>query len=127
MSVYSLLHPVLARDEALRLALRSSAPVAIRVAEAADASALERLAALDTAPIAALELAEEAHGGGVLVADSGGRVLAALRLSDGLAVADPFVRTAALVSLLRARARELAREGRRPRRFALPVLRPRLP
>jgi hypothetical protein len=124
--VYQLLHPVLARDEALRLALRNSAPVSIRAAERADASALERLAALDTAPIAALELAEEAHVGGILVADSGGRILAALRLRDGLAVADPFVRSASLVTLLRARARELARERRRPR-FALPVLRPRLP
>lgn len=124
--MYSLLHPVLARDEALRLALRTSAPVSIRAAEAADASALERLAAVDSAPVAAVELAEEAHAGGVLVAESGGRILAALRLSDGLAIADPFVRTASLVRLLRARAADLARERRRPRR-GLAILRPRLP
>jgi hypothetical protein len=134
--VYSLLHPVLARDEALRLAMRTAPPVSIRAADGADASALERLAALDTAPAAAIELAEEAHRGGILVADSGGRILAALRLSDGLALADPFVRlaladpfvrTASLVRLLRMRATDLARERRRRPRLRIPVLRPRFP
>jgi hypothetical protein len=100
--------------------------VSVRAADAADASALERLAAFDTAPIAALELSEEVHRGGVLVAESGGRVLAALRLRDGLAVTDPFVRTPSLVGMLRDQARDLARQSRRPR-FALPLLRPRLP
>jgi hypothetical protein len=121
--VYQLLHPVLARDEALRLAMRSGSPVTVRAAAGADASALERLASLDTAPVAALELSEQAHAGGILVAESGGRVLAALRLSDGLAIADPFVRSASLVKLLRQHAGELAR-GRRRTGFAL--LRPRL-
>jgi hypothetical protein len=125
--MYSLLHPVLARDEALRLAMQTSRPVSIRAADGADASALERLAALDTAPVAAIELAEQAHAGDILVAESGGRILAALRLSDGLAVADPFVRTASLVRMLRVRAAQIARERPRRRRLGLPVLRPRLP
>ena len=120
--MYSLLHPVLARDEALRLAMRSGSPVTVRASAAQDASALERLAARDTAPAAAGELSEQAHAGGILVAESGGRVLAALRLSDGLAIADPFVRSPSLVKLLRRHAAALARE----RRTGFALLRPRL-
>lgn len=106
-----------------------ASPIAIRTAEWADVPALERLAALETAPAAAVELAEQTHAGDVLVAESGGRVVAALAVRDGLAVSDPFVRIAALVRLLRAHASQLARERRRRRRrrFGLPVLRPRLP
>src|SRR5207248_67036 len=118
-------HPALARESALRAAARADSPVAIRAAEAADVYALERLAALDTAPLAAVELAEQAPAGGVLVAESGGRIVAALALKDGLAVADPLAHTAAIVRLLRVRASQLAR-ARRPRRFGLGALRPRL-
>jgi hypothetical protein len=105
--VYQMLHPVLAREKALRAAGGPVREVSIRAAEAVD--------------VAAVELAEQAPLGGVLVAESGGRVIAALAIGDGLAVADPFVRTASIVRLLRARAAQLARE-RRPRR--LRVLRP---
>jgi hypothetical protein len=117
--VHQLLHPILARE---------SAAATIRAAEARDVPALERLAALETAPVAARELAEQADTGDVLVAESGGRVVAALAMRDGLAVADPFARTGSLVRPLRDRASELARarRARRPR-FGLPVLRPRLP
>jgi hypothetical protein len=117
-----MLHPVLARESALREAANRHPALAIRAAEASDMPALERLAALETAPAAAVELAEQTRSGGVLVAESGGRVVAALGLRDGLAVADPFVRTAAVVRLLRVRARELARE----RHPGLAFLRPRL-
>jgi hypothetical protein len=122
-AVHQLLHPTLARESVMRAA----SPIAIRTAEWADVPALERLAALETAPAAAVELAEQAHNGDVLVAESGGRVVAALTVRDGLAVADPFVRTAGLVRLLRAHASQLARERRRRGRSGLPVLRPRLP
>jgi hypothetical protein len=106
--VYSLLHPVIARQEALRHA-RSAPAVSVRAADWSDVPALERLAALETAPAAAVELAAQVRSGGVLVAESGGRVVAALGLRDGLAVADPFVRSASLVGLLRVRAAQLAR------------------
>jgi hypothetical protein len=122
--VHQMLHPILARQSAERAAAAAAHSIAVRAADPADVPVLERLAALDTAPIAAVERAEQVRDGGVLVAESGGRVVAALGLRDGLAVADPFARTASVVALLRMRAAELAR-ARAPR-FRLPRLRPRL-
>lgn len=73
--------------------------ITIRTATAADDDDLRRLAALDSArPLR----------GEILVAESGGDVLAALSLATGRTVADPFTRTADLVDLLRVRA---ARQG----------------
>jgi len=70
----------------------------IRVATRFDESALRRLAALDSArPLS----------GTVLVAQSDGRIDAALSLDDGRAIADPFRPTAGLVDVLRARAARL--------------------
>jgi hypothetical protein len=109
--VHQLLHPALVRDASLRAAARTLPSVAVRAADTADIPALERLAALDTAPAAAVDLPARVRAGGVLVADSGGRVVAALGLRDGLAIADPFVRSASLVRLLRLRASQLARGG----------------
>jgi hypothetical protein len=81
--------------------------VIIRVADASDAPALARLAALDTAaPL---------HGQ-ILLAESGGVTLAALSLDDDRTVADPFLPTAAHVALLRTRA-DLLRGGRSRRRL----------
>jgi hypothetical protein len=69
--------------------------VIIRTANEADAEDLRRLAALDSArPLS----------GAVLVAESDGRLQAALSLDERRAVADPFRPTAALVMLLQARA-----------------------
>jgi hypothetical protein len=73
--------------------------VTIRRAAPSDGVALDRLAALDSAmPLT----------GDVLVAETGGRVAAALSLRSGRAISDPFLPTADLVALLRARARRLA-------------------
>ena len=70
----------------------------IRVATRFDESALRRLAALDSArPLS----------GTVLVAQSDGRIDAALSLDDGRAIADPFRPTTHLVASMRVRARGL--------------------
>jgi hypothetical protein len=68
----------------------------IRRADLADLAALDRLAALDSAP---------APTGDVLVAEVGGELWAALDLSSGAVIADPFRRSGELVELLRVHAR----------------------
>jgi hypothetical protein len=74
----------------------------IRVATRFDDADLRRLAALDSArPLA----------GSVIVAQSDGRIDAALSLEDGRAIADPFRPTAGLVEVLRARAARLQGEA----------------
>lgn len=78
----------------------------IRPAYPDDASALVRLAALDSRrPLA----------GPAIVAERDGRILAALGLEDERALADPFAPTADLVVLLRLHAADTARShaGRR--------------
>jgi hypothetical protein len=72
--------------------------VTIRALEANDSDALRVLAELDTArpPI-----------GEVLGAERDGRLVAAISLSNGDVVADPFRPTAEIVTLLRVRARQL--------------------
>ena len=72
--------------------------VTIRVAVPADDQALARLAELDSRP---------APIGYVLVAEVGGELRAALPVTGGEPVADPFHPTAALTSLLALRARQL--------------------
>ena len=72
--------------------------IVLRRATAADADRLETLARLDSARVPA---------GDVLVAELDGRLQAALSLTDGEAVADPFRRTADLIALLRMRADQL--------------------
>lgn len=77
-------------------------PVVIRPAVAADADVLRRLAALDSArPLV----------GSALLAEQQGWVVSALSLSDGRAIADPFVATADTVALLRVRAAQLQSAG----------------
>lgn len=94
--------------------------IVIRRADATDARALLRLAALDSvdAPLA---------GPDVLIAEESGRVVAAVH--DGKSISDPFESTSELVELLHIRARQLVRsetstQARRRRRF--PRLLPRL-
>jgi hypothetical protein len=82
----------------------------IRSATAADATALGRLAQLDSR-----ELPAAPH----LIAESGGRLIAAVSARDGDAVADPFVRSSDAVALLRRRARQLQSEPKPRRRIAL--------
>ena len=69
--------------------------VLIRAARGSDGSALERLAALDSATVPA---------GSLLVAEADGRVVAAIASSTGKAIADPFLPTADVLALLRLRA-----------------------
>ena len=66
-------------------------PVAIRPALPTDRRALSRLAELDSAPLLL---------GPVLVAEVGGRIVAARGIRSGAQIADPFVRTADLLRLL---------------------------
>jgi hypothetical protein len=101
--------------EADHLGMTSSVDnLTIRRATSGDGAALERLARLDSRrPTAAPHL----------VADADGRLVAALSLADGSAVADPFVRSAPAVDLLRERARQLARDERRARVPAMTMLR----
>ena len=79
--------------------------VVIRVATPADLDDLRRLAALDSA---------RALLGTLLVAESDGEIRAAYSVDEGRAIADPFVPTAGLVELLRARSARL--RGERPAR-----------
>jgi hypothetical protein len=73
----------------------SAAPtVLIRAARGSDGDALGRLAALDSARVPAGEL---------LVAETGGSLVAAHAPATGATIADPFRRTAELVELLELR------------------------
>jgi hypothetical protein len=82
----------------------------IRRAAAADASAVARLAALDSASPPTGEL---------LLAEVDGELWAAVEIDSGAAIADPFRPSGDLVELLRFRAarrrRELAEPARRLR------------
>ena len=71
----------------------------LRAERSTDEAALRRLAALDSArPLR----------GQALVAEVEGRPVAAIDLSDGRVVADPFEHTADVVELLRHRAGDVA-------------------
>jgi len=95
----------------------SRTDIVIRRADASDARALSRLAALDSAPA-------PLAGPDVLLAEASGRIVAAVH--DGQAIADPFQPTAGLVELLHTRAHQLSsseptvrsRRRRRLPRFA---------
>jgi hypothetical protein len=76
--------------------------VTFRPSRPADESSLARLAALDSA--------RPLHGP-ALVAEADSRLLAALPLGSGRAIADPFEPTAELVELLQLHKEQLA-EGR---------------
>jgi hypothetical protein len=79
--------------------------VTIRMAVPADAAALRRLAELDSAPAP--------KPVPMLVAEVHGELRAALPLDGGPPIADPFRRTAEVVTILSERARQLARPTRR--------------
>ena len=79
-----------------------SPTIVIRLATTADSRTLSDLADLDSrSPLA----------GPAMLAEIDGRVRAALDLADGSVAADPFVRTAEVIEMLRLRARRL--EGTR--------------
>ena len=88
--------------------------VTVRLAIEADARALRRLAALDSSPPPA---------GPTVVAEVDGELVAAVPVDGGPAIADPFLRTAALIQMLELRASQLrarigfaAENGHRARR-----------
>lgn len=74
------------------------APVVIRLATEADRSSVERLAQLDSAtpPV-----------GQTLIGELQGRAVAAVSLTNGKTVADPFVPTREIVELVQLRAQQL--------------------
>jgi hypothetical protein len=91
--------------------------VLLRPARPADDDALVRLAALDSA---------RSLTGPALVATQNGALVAALCLSTGRAVGDPFVPSAHLVELLRQAAPRFRPPAARRRRRLLPRLALRL-
>jgi len=88
--------------------------VTVRLTAPADSPGLVRLAALDSAP---------APAGPTVVAEVDGELVAALPLSGGRALADPFHRTAALVQMLELRAEQLRAAGPAPSRRARGLVR----
>jgi hypothetical protein len=103
--------------------MTTSAPatITIRLAYADDQASLARLAALDSAA--------GVPAGPLLLAEVDEQLSAALSLTDGSVIADPFLPTADLIALLRTRAKAITgpgagRRGSRarahfPRRFVL--------
>jgi hypothetical protein len=89
--------------------------ITLRVAQPEDGYDLSRLAQLDDAPPPV---------GPVMLAVVDGEAVAALSLSDGQVVANPFVATEKAVSLLRPRAAQ--QSGERRHRWRPRILRPRL-
>jgi len=85
--------------------------IAIRRATEADRAALERRAALDSAPTSS---------GEVLLAEVGGEPQAAIEIASGATIADPFRPTAYLIELLSLRAARLREGTVSPRRLRLP-------
>ncbi len=75
--------------------------VLIRRASPADEAVIARLAALDERP--------ELPGGERLIGELEGRVVAALDVRSGRAVADPFTRSSGIVELLGLRAAQVRR------------------
>ena len=91
--------------------LTATPTISIRAASPADGPVLTRLAALDSAP---------APFGPALIAEVDGEPRAALGLRDRRVVADPFERTAELVTLLEVHASAVAdTEQRESRSFGV--------
>ena len=87
--------------------LTSTTEFTVRLARSTDSRQLATLAALDSAA---------KPQGDVVVVESEGRIVAAKPLAGGRTIADPFVRTAALVQMLDLRASQLraASSARKP-------------
>ncbi len=93
----------------------TTSSITIRPAYADDDTAITRLAALDSA--------ERPPAAPLLVAEVDGELHAALSLSDGSTIADPFRPTLHILTLLRVHAAEMARRPARQRRRVIPRLR----
>lgn len=85
-----------------QLVRQPAARLTVRLAEPADEEALRRLASLDSSRLPA---------GPLLVGEMGGGIQAAVQVHGGSAIANPFVRTAELVTLLETRAAQLREQG----------------
>jgi hypothetical protein len=87
--------------------MSTSTSLTIRLARPVDAAALAHIATLDSAP---------APRGEGLLPEADGKPVAAVSVTTGHAVADPFVATAEAVAVLRLRAAQLRAPGapRRP-------------
>jgi hypothetical protein len=92
----------------------TTASITLRTSAAADANELGVLAALDSSTLSS---------GQHLVAERDGRIIAAVSLSTGAAIADPFLPTAEAVELLR-QWRGQRQTGRRSRVAWRPRLAP---
>jgi hypothetical protein len=90
--------------------MHAEPPIAIRRATEADRDTLERLAALDSA---------RTPSGEILIAERGDEPQAAIEVTSGVAVADPFRPTAHVVELLRRRADRLTERASSSRRLGL--------
>ena len=118
MLTYSSLTGALAadREQALREKARHAwkrrqrGELQIRAATDADMPALVRLARLDS---------NRAPVGTIIVAEDGGRIVAAMSVEDRATIADPFRATAPIVAMLRLRAEQVNPRTRR----TLPSLR----
>jgi hypothetical protein len=86
-------------------------PIELRLAADGDAAAVRELAERDSRPV---------PPGSLLVVESEGRLLAAISLESGEAIADPFERTAHLLAALRAHAAAQRIERRKPWRRERP-------
>lgn len=97
------------QEAELKGAEMATAEIGIRILNEADLLALKEIAERDSAPVPT---------GTVLGASIDGRLAAALSLTDGAEVADPFAPTAGLRALLADRAAQLKGERNgRPRLF----------
>ena len=77
--------------------MTASPDLTIRRSTHSDRRSLERLAALDSRPLA---------DGPYVVAEADGKLVAAVPVGGGAAIADPFTQTAGMVALLQMRATE---------------------
>jgi hypothetical protein len=82
--------------------MQTNTDITIRPAGYSDARALLALAALDSAQV---------PDGPLLVAETGGELVAAVSVGGDAVIADPFRRTAGIVSMLRLRAAQLRAES----------------
>jgi hypothetical protein len=96
------------RTMSTNVAKESHTGVVIRESRRSDAEHLRRLAQLDSA---------RPHQGPMVVAEVDGEIRAAVSLTDGTVIADPFRRTADLVALAETRALQLRAQARRPLRL----------
>jgi hypothetical protein len=87
--------PPVERTDMPATATTAAPSVLIRAARGSDGAALARLAELDSSVVPA---------GALLVAESDGRLVAAIGSSTGEAIADPFLPTADVLALLQLRA-----------------------